>query len=168
MFQVTVALPSGQSETFSLEPSSKVGDLRILAQKAFQRGFLRLVDADHSVVDPAVSLQAAGLEDGDHLTAIAVEARLAATDRAFALFCPGGDRVVTWGPSGLGGDSSHVQEQLKGVQKVQASYGAFAAILTDGSVVTWGSPHFGGDSSQVQHQLKGVQQVQLSLPMGRS
>ena len=162
MLQVTVALPSGQSETFSLEPSSKVGDLRILAQKAFQRGFLRLVDADHSVVDPAVSLQAAGLEDGDHLTAIAVEARLAATDRAFALFCPGGDRVVTWGPSGLGGDSSHVQDQLKGVQKVQASYGAFAAILTDGSVVTWGSPHFGGDSSQVQHQLKGVQQVQAA------
>ena len=97
MLQVTVALPSGQGETFSLEPSSKVGDLRILAQKSFQRGFLRLVDADHSVVDPAVSLQAAGLEDGDHLTAIAVEARLAATDRAFALFCCGGDRVVTWG-----------------------------------------------------------------------
>ena len=26
MLQVTVALPSGQGETFSLEPSSKVGD----------------------------------------------------------------------------------------------------------------------------------------------
>ena len=62
--------------------------------------------ADHSVVDPAVSLQAAGLEDGDHLTAIAVEARLAATDRAFALFCCGGDQVVTWGHPDYGGDSS--------------------------------------------------------------
>ena len=69
--------------------------------------------ADHSVVDPAVSLQAAGLEDGDHLTAIAVEARLAATDRAFALFCCGGDQVVTWGHPDYGGDSSEVQDQLK-------------------------------------------------------
>ena len=162
MLQVTVALPSGQGETFSLEPSSKVGDLRILAQHFFKRGFLRLVAADHSVVDPAVSLQAAGLEDGDHLTAIAVEARLAATDRAFALFCCGGDRVVTWGHPDFGGDSSRVQGQLKGVQQVQASCGAFAAVLTDGSVVTWGSPHFGGDSSQVQDRLKGVQQIQAT------
>ena len=79
MLQFTVALPSGQSETFSLPQSSKVGDLRVLAQKSFQRGFLRLVAADHSVVDPTKSLPAAGLEDGDHLTAIAVEAKLAAT-----------------------------------------------------------------------------------------
>ena len=162
MLQVTVALPSGQGETFSLEPSSKVGDLRILAQHFFKSGFLRLVAADHSVVDPAVSLQAAGLEDGDHLTAIAVEARLAATDRAFALFCTAGERVVTWGVPNCGGDSSRVQGQLKGVQQVQASCGAFAAILTDGSVVTWGSPLFGGDSSQVQDRLKGVQQIQAT------
>ena len=133
MLQFTVALPSGQSETCSLEPSSKVGDLRVLAQKSFQRGFLRLVAADHSVVDPAVSLQAAGLEDGDHLTAIAVEAKLAATGEAFALFCPGGDWVVTWGDPAYGGDSSAVQDQLQGVQQVQATTGAFAAILADGS-----------------------------------
>ena len=81
MLQVTVALPSGRSEKFGpLPQSSKVGDLRVLTQKSFQLGFLRLVTADHSVVDPAVSLQAAGLEDGDHLTAIAVKAKLAATD----------------------------------------------------------------------------------------
>ena len=162
MLQVTVALPSGQSETFSLEPSSKVGDLRILAQHFFKRGFLRLVAADHSVVDPAVSLQAAGLEDGDHLTAIAVEARLAATDRVFALFCCGGDRVVTWGDPDWGVDSSQVQDRLKGVQQVQASCSAFAAILSDGSVVTWGDPHCGGDSSEVQDRLKGVQQIQAT------
>ena len=61
MLQVTVALPSGQNETFSLEPSSKVGDLRILALHFFKSGFLKLVVADRSVVDPAESLQAAGL-----------------------------------------------------------------------------------------------------------
>ena len=52
MFQVTVALPSGYSEKFSIEQSSTVGDLRRLAQKSFQRGFLRLVAADHHVLDP--------------------------------------------------------------------------------------------------------------------
>ena len=57
-------------------------------------------------------------------------------------------------------DSSEVQDQLKGVQQVQATSEAFAAILADGSVVTWGEPDSGGDSSEVQDQLKGVQQVQ--------
>ena len=37
--------------------------------------------------------------------------------------------------------------------------GAFAAILSDGSVVTWGSAECGGDSSSVQHQLKDVQDI---------
>jgi hypothetical protein len=38
------------------------------------------------------------------------------------------------------------------VQQVQATAGAFAAILADGSVVTWGDPHTGGDSSAVRDQ----------------
>ena len=63
----------------------------------------------------------------------------------------------------LGGDSSAVRDQLKGVQQIQVSNGAFAAILKDGSVVTWGFGDFGGDSSAVQDQLKDVQQVQASL-----
>ena len=61
MFQVTVALPSGRSDTFWIPESSKVGDLRVLAQNSFQLGFLRLVAADHSVVDPTKSLRTAGL-----------------------------------------------------------------------------------------------------------
>ena len=86
--------------------------MRVLVQKSFRRGFLRLVAADHSVVDPTKSLQDAGLEDGDHLTAIAIEAKVAATRSAFALFCPGGDRVATWGAPSFGGDSSEVEDQL--------------------------------------------------------
>ena len=162
MIQTSIALPSGRGEAFTFLQSSKVGDLRILAQKAFQLGFLRLVAADHSVVDPTKSLQDAGLEDGDHLTAVAVEAKLAATEFAFALFCPGGGKVVTWGHPGYGGDSSEVKDQLKGVQQIQATDQAFAAILADGSLVTWGIPDSGGDSSEVQDQLKGVQQVQAT------
>ena len=47
-------------------------------------------------------------------------------------------------------------DQLKGVQLVQATFHAFAAILQDGFVVTWGDKRFGGDSSAVQDQLRGV------------
>ena len=46
--------------------------------------------------------------------------------------------MVTWGDAARGGDSSAVQEQLKNVQQIQASLGAFAAILVDGSVVILG------------------------------
>ena len=45
---------------------------------------------------------------------------------------------MTWGDAEFGGDSSTVQTQLKNVQQIQASSGAFAAILEDGIVVTWG------------------------------
>jgi hypothetical protein len=62
-------------------------------------------------------------------------------------------RRISWGASAFGGDSSKVQHQLKNVQQVQATQGAFAAIVADGSVVTWGDPDAGGDSSEVQDQL---------------
>eukprot|EP00434_Breviolum_minutum_P034085 symbB.v1.2.030163.t1/scaffold3356.1/size58521/4 len=52
--------------------------------------------------------------------------------------------------------------QLKGVQQIQSTYGAFAAILEDGSVVTWGDAHFGGDSSEVRDELRRVQQIQAT------
>ena len=113
-------------------------------------------------MDPTESVQAAGLQDGHHLTAIVLEAKLAATAQTFALLCSGGDRVVTWGKPDWGGDSSEVQDHLKDVQQLQATLGAFAAILADGSVVTWGSPDRGGDSSEVQDQLKDVQQLQAT------
>ena len=45
---------------------------------------------------------------------------------------------------------------------IQASVGAFAAILGDGSVITWGRADVGGDSSAVRHQLRDVQQIQAS------
>eukprot|EP00435_Cladocopium_sp_Y103_P055675 s620_g18.t1 len=86
-------------------------------------------------------------------------AQIAATPGAFALWCCGGNKIVTWGAAHAGGDISEVQDQLKNVQQVAGSAAAFAAVLADGSVVTWGNPDFGGDSSEVQHQLQNVQQV---------
>ena len=56
-----------------------------------------------------------------------------------------------------------VQHQLKGVQQIQATDHAFAAIRGDGSVVTWGFAGTGGDSSAVQDQLSNVKHVQASL-----
>ena len=141
MFRVTVALPSGQSETCSLPQSSTVGDLRILAQKSASCGARRWRPPDSYCRRSKASSN---------------------TLRFFALFCPGGDRLVIWGHHEWGCDSSLVQDQLEGVQQVQASQEAFAAILADGSVVTWGSPFVNGGSFAVQDQLKGVQQVQAT------
>ena len=56
---------------------------------------------------------------------------------------------MTWGKPGSGGGSSEVQDQLKGVQQLQVTDRAFAAILADGSVVTWVAQAYGGDSSAV-------------------
>ena len=55
-----------------------------------------------------------------------------------------------------------MQDELRNVQRVQASCVAFAAILGNGSAVTWGLVKCGGDSSAVQHQVKNMQQIQAS------
>ena len=47
------------------------------------------------------------------------------------------------------------------MQQIQASWGVFAAILTDRPVVTLGQ-RSGGDSRGVQNKLKGVRQIQAS------
>ena len=75
--------------------------------------------------------------------------QIQSTDSAFAAILEDGS-VVTWGHAKSGGDSSAVQDQLKGVQQIQATEQAFAAILEDGCVVTWGDAAFGGDSSAVR------------------
>ena len=161
MLQVTVSLTSGRSESLSIPLASTVGDLKTMVQESLGKPFLRLITADGRKLKPSEFLEAAGLQDGDQLTAIVGEAKLAATRYAFALWCCGGDRVLTWGNPGSGGDSSAVQDQLKSVRQIQATTSAFAAILEDGSVVTWGYPGEGGDSSAVQDQLKSVFRPQV-------
>ena len=68
--------------------------------------------------------------------------------------------ILTRGYPRVGGDSSQVQEQLRNIRHIQATVGAFAAILQSGAVVTWGDPRYGGGSSQVQEQLRNVQSIQ--------
>eukprot|EP00435_Cladocopium_sp_Y103_P048511 s541_g14.t1 len=127
-------------------------------------GFLRLVTAEGKVlVDNLESLQDAGLRNEDHVTAVVRPAlKLAATERAFALWYSGADRIITWGDPHSGGDSSGVQDLFRNVQEVRAAKSAFAALLADGSVVAWGEARAGGDSSAVKGQLKKVQQIQAT------
>ena len=73
MLQVNVTLPSGRSASISVFESSKVSELRVVAQKALGQGGLKLVAADGHVVNPSDSVSALGLEDGDHLNAIVQE-----------------------------------------------------------------------------------------------
>ena len=161
--RVTATLPSGRSVKLLIPQSSKVGDLKTLAQESLNKRFLRLMTAEGLILtDLMEPLEAAGLRDGDELTVIVVQANLAATCQAFALWCSWGDGVATWGSPPCGGDSSAVQDQLKNVKQVQATSRAFAAILEDGSVVTWGDPDSGGDSSGVQDRLRSVRQIQAT------
>lgn len=55
-----------------------------------------------------------------------------------------------------------VQDQLKNVQKIQASHFAFCALLKNGGAVTWGDAHAGGDSWMLQDQLHDVQHIHAS------
>ena len=122
-------------------------------------GLLTLVAPSGEILDSLQSVDV--LQDGDSLCAIAqreTSLQIASTERSFAAWCCGNDRVVTWGDPQFGGDTTSVQVKLKNVQQVHATKdGAFAAILAEGRVVTWGSPRFGGDSSLVQDKLKDVQ-----------
>ena len=163
MIQVNVALPNGHAELLTLLPSSTVQDVQIKAKRAFGKKELRLITAKNRVlVDLEQTIEGAEIEDGECLTALVLQPQLAATRHAFASWCHGDSAIVTWGDPGFGGHMSAVRDQLKGVQHIHATIGAFAAILEDGSVVTWGYPHSGGGSSAVRDQLKGVLQIQAT------
>ena len=164
MLKINVALPNGHAELLTLLPSSPLQVLKTAAQLAFGKMHLRLITAKNRVVvNFEQTLEEAEIQDGECLTALVLQPQLAATDGAFALWCHGDSTIVTWGDEYRGGDSWAVQDQLTGVQKIQATGGAFAAILEDGSIVTWGRANEGGDSSAVQDQLRGLQQIQATL-----
>eukprot|EP00434_Breviolum_minutum_P020626 symbB.v1.2.018187.t1/scaffold1440.1/size119446/2 len=163
MIQINVALLNGNPELFTLLPSSTVQDVRTKAQRAFGKKHLKLITAKNRVlVNFEQTLEEAEIEDGECLTALVLQPKLAATRGAFALWCHEDSAIVTWADAEWGGDSSEVRDQLRGVQQIQATDGAFAAILSDGSIVTWGNPDYGGDSSTVRDQLKGVMQIQAT------
>ena len=135
----------------------RVLDLKVQSQIQFQKGFLKLV-ANGRVLDLNGRCDEQ-LNPGDLVTAIAQQPKLVGTQDAFALFCVGGDTVVTWGNQKHGGKSSHVAGRLRNVVDIQSTDYAFAAILNTGTVVTWGDPDYGGCSIFAQHQLKNVKKI---------
>jgi hypothetical protein len=100
MLQVNISFPSGSGENLQLPERSNVGDLKILAQKSLRQGFLKLITAEgHVLTNPEISLQAAGVQEGEHLTVVAQQTKVAHTGQAFALWCSGGDQGGCLGQS---------------------------------------------------------------------
>ena len=72
-----VSLPSGRAAT--LEPlQGTVGDLKVAAQQALGQPFLRLAGPNGRLLDAVETLQEAGLQDGDSISAVALQPKLAA------------------------------------------------------------------------------------------
>ena len=187
MIQVQVALPSGKRKTLAIEESSKVGDLKILAQKTFglsvswglslHQVMSWMILQGHNLqgfkmetTSQLLCITQSSLQPNQHSHCGAVEVTglwpggidavvvIALQLNIAAILADGS--VVAWGEPEDRGDSSAVQHQLRNVQQVQANCLAFAAILADGSVVTWGDSTTGGDSSPLQDQLTSVRQLQ--------
>ncbi|CAE7938092.1 gyaR, partial [Symbiodinium sp. KB8] len=166
---VNVHLLSGKRATVEVEADASVESLKRRAHSALavpSRG--RLLNSSGEMLDGAQTVTEAELRSGDvltlHVNQVQIKvfkAQNRGSQKAFAAILGDGS-VVTWGPADYGGDSSAVQDHLRGVQQIQASTRAFAAIRSDGSVVTWGDADWGGDSSVVQEQLRDVQQIQAS------
>ncbi|CAE7477626.1 HERC2 [Symbiodinium natans] len=157
---VEVALLSGRSAAITAELTWTAADLMREAQRILKVGPGVLLRPTGEVLCRK-TLGQAGLQNGEALTLQVGQVQVAASLPAFAAIV--GGSVVSWGRSICGGDSGDVQSQLQGVQRIQASGSAFAAILAGGSVVTWGHVDYGGDSTAVQAQLHDVCQIQASV-----
>ena len=123
MLNIRVALPNGHAEILTVLPSSTLQELKTAAKQALGKKYLKLITAKNRVlVNFKQTLEEAEIEDGECLTALVLQPQLAATNSAFALWCHGDSAIVTWGDARFGGDK--VQDQLRGVQKIQATRGA--------------------------------------------
>ena len=152
--ELHVFLPSGRCEAVYLPLSSSVGDLKLAAQHSLGQRFLKLAAPNGCLLEPEDSLQSVctGLQDGDTIAAVVQQPRIAATSTAFALWCSGGDRIVTWGNAHDGGNSTRVQDQLRKVQQICATHFAFAAIrhllvVPPGPLPCEGEAKFSGSGS---------------------
>ena len=91
--KVDVYLPSGIGCSVEVSPAMLVSELKAAAQQHFQRP-LKLI-AKGRRLDLTATVSQAGLGDGETVTAVAELGKLAATDRAFALYGHGPE-IVTW------------------------------------------------------------------------
>ena len=134
---INVALMSGRAAQVPVIMDHPLKRVKLEAQSALRTGMGVLRDLKGRTLDDCQTARAASLISGDTVTFQVRQTRLASHRRGCAFAALRGDgSVVTWGDPRWGGDSSTVQEQLKKVQRIQATGGAFAAVLDSGSVVT--------------------------------
>eukprot|EP00435_Cladocopium_sp_Y103_P064864 s504_g26.t1 len=89
-------------ERFIFQAHQKKGELRDAAERWFQKRFLKLLQADgETLLRASATLDAAGITDGDTLTALALQAEVTATGDAYAAWCSGDGRVIAWGSGNL-------------------------------------------------------------------
>ena len=127
---------SGKSVFLQTESNATVDDFKRSAQSALSTGKARHVTASAHVLDGARKISECGLHSGDSV-ALHVGHAQALSSRTACAAILGDGSAVAWGFAARGGDSRAVQHQLTNVQIIQASDGAFAALLNDGSVGTW-------------------------------
>ena len=89
--------------------------------------------------DTTLTLEEAGVGHEHRLTAIALEVEVVGTFDAFAAWCRGDDRILTSGLDCQGGNCLDVRRKLRQrstqiVDRIYATFAAFAAIMNDGSV----------------------------------
>ena len=108
--ELKVSLPSGRRETVAVPKSGTIADLKIAAQQSFRQPFLRLAAPDGCLLDPTESL--CGFQDGDSFTAVAQQPKIAATRVAFALWCAGGNRIITWGHPNYGDSLTALESEI--------------------------------------------------------
>ena len=125
---VDVTSFSGQTVSLEADVTASVQSLAERARRALKVGRGRLFTSSGSILDGNTELGEAKLQTGDCLTLQVGSVRIHGGFPSFAAILGDGS-VVTWGSAVSGGDSSSVQDQLKNVQQIQASIGAFAAIL---------------------------------------
>ena len=70
--------------------------------------------------------------------------------------------ITTWGRLSDGGGSSHVQGQLRHVQKIKATSSVSAAVRSYGSVVTSGFEGCEGDRTAARYQMQDVRDIQAT------
>ena len=133
-----VSLLSGNTVEVRTHRDATVDDFKKSAQSMLSAGPARLVTASGHVLHGARTIGECDLNDSEAVTLHLQQPQILACQLSPSFAAIIGDgSVMTWGDH-FGGDSSAVQEQLRNVQQIQASYYAFAAMLAHGSVVTWG------------------------------
>ena len=75
MLRVGMSFASGSGEPLLLPELSTLRDLKLLAQRSLGQSFPKLVTVDGQVLSkPKDTLQDAGVQDGEHITALVQQA----------------------------------------------------------------------------------------------